>query len=172
MMERPAPEEYHEYYRPYVALVPDGPILVTLERQLTDTLALLGGLDEERATHRYEPGKWSVKEVVGHLVDIERLFAFRALWFARRDPGEQPGMEQDDWVAAAGFDRRTLAELLAELRAVRRATLTLFHGFTEEDALREGIASGRRFTVRSLAWIAAGHELHHRGVLAERYLSS
>lgn len=167
---RPEPDEYNPYYLTYIGKIPDAPIFDTLERQLGGTLELLAGLDDERACHRYAPDKWSVKEVVGHVIDTERVFAYRALSFARRAPDPLPGMEQNEWAAAAPHHRRPFESILDELRAVRRATWTLFSGLGDEAAGLSGMASGFSFTVRSLAWIIAGHELHHRQVLAERYL--
>ncbi|HEX7090976.1 MAG TPA: DinB family protein, partial [Longimicrobiales bacterium] len=116
---RPGPDEYADHYAGYVRRVPPGPVLTILERQLEETLALLRPLDEEQAAFRYAPGKWSIKEVLGHLVDTERVFGYRALWFARGYEGPLPPFEQDDFVRAGGFDRRTLADLLEELRIVR-----------------------------------------------------
>lgn len=167
---RPAPGEYAEYYGTYVDEIADGAILDTLERQIGGTLALLRAVPEERGMHRYAPGKWSVKEVVGHVVDAERIFAGRALHFARCEEQPLPGMDQDAYVAAAGFDRRPLADLVDELEAVRRASLALFAGLGPDDWMRTGVASGCTFTVRSIPWILAGHERHHVGVLRTRYL--
>ena len=168
--DRPAPDEYFPYYGAYVDLVPDGEILETLDRQIQDTVDALAGVETEREGYRYAPDKWSLKEVIGHVVDIERMFGLRALWFARRDPSPLPGMEQDDWASASTLDHRSLQSLLDELRSVRRATVTLLSGFSDEIALVRGTASEREFTVRAIAWIIAGHELHHRKILQERYL--
>ncbi len=170
MSVRAAADEHDEFYSTYTSKVPDGPILETLERQIGETLALLAGVDEAQADFRYAPGKWSVKEVVGHVSDVERVFCYRALSFARRDPAPLPGIEQDDFLRHAGFARRTLPDLAAELAAVRQATLAFFRSVDDETALARGTASGCEFTVRALAWIIAGHELHHRLVLEERYL--
>jgi hypothetical protein len=167
---RPEAVEYAEYYGRYVARVPDGSILSMLEEQIAGTLALLSPLDERRAAHRYAPGKWSIKQVVGHLADTERVLALRALAFARGETARLFGFEQDDWVAAADFDSRPLASLLEELSSVRHASLTLFRGFSGAQWDRRGIANEVEFTVRSIPWILAGHELHHVTVLRERYL--
>ena len=168
----PAPTEAPEPYRGYLAHVPAGDILAILDAQLDDTVKLLAGLDETAAEYRYEAGKWSVKEVVGHLCDVERVFTYRALRFARNDPTPLPGFEQDDYVANGGYGARTLTSLLDELRAVRRSTVALFRGLDPGVPLRRGTASGGQFTVRVLAHIIAGHELHHRAILRERYLRS
>lgn len=166
---RPAPTEHAEYYGGYVSQVPDGDVLVTLTRQAEVTRRTLIGIGEQRAGHRYAPGKWSIKEVVGHIIDGERLFAYRALAFARRDPGALPSMDQDQWMAAADFDRRPLVDLIDELWHLRHATLGLFRGFDVGTLARTGVASDNSFTVRSLVWITAGHEIHHVKILAQRY---
>ena len=168
-MPHPATAEYADYYHRYVSLVPEGDVVEHLVRQGDATHALLVGIGEERARFRYAPGKWSIKQLVGHISDGERLFGYRALAFARNDPGALPSMEQDDWMAAADFDARGFASLVEDYRRVRAATVSLFQGFTPEVGLRTGIASGNRFTVRALMWIVAGHELHHLAVLRERY---
>ncbi len=167
---RPEPGEYAAYYEKYVSLVPDGDLVDTLERQGAETLALLRGLSEEQGAHRYEPGKWSVKQLVGHVSDGERLFSYRALAFARGDGQPLPGMEQDEWMAGADFDARTLADLTEEFGAVRRATLHLLRPLSPEAWARRGTASDNEVTVRALAYIIAGHEAHHVGILKERYL--
>jgi uncharacterized damage-inducible protein DinB len=167
---RPEHDEYAPYYEKYVSLVPDGNIVATLERQATATLALLRGVTEEKASSRYEAGKWSVKEVLGHITDGERIFAYRALRFARNDQTPLPGFEQDDYVRAADFDARTFASLVAEFESVRAATLTLLRSFDDAAWQRRGVASDNQVSVRALAHIIAGHELHHVGILRERYL--
>ncbi len=168
---RPDASEYAPYYEKYVSLVPAGDVVETLERQVGETLSLLRGLDEERAGSRYEPGKWSVKELVGHLADAERVFAYRALRFARGDRTPLPGFEQDDYVRGGNFDARPLKDLIDEFDSVRRATVTLFRQFDEEGWRRTGTASDNGFSVRALAHIIAGHELHHLNVLKTKYLS-
>jgi uncharacterized damage-inducible protein DinB len=167
---RPEVNEYAPYYEKYVSLVPDGNIVETLERQAADTLALLRGVTEEKAASRYEAGKWSVKEVLGHITDGERIFAYRALRFARNDQTPLSGFEQDDYVRAADFDARTFASLVAEFESVRAATLTLLRSFDDAAWQRRGVASDNQVSVRALAHIIAGHELHHIGILRERYL--
>jgi hypothetical protein len=167
---RPSADEYAPYFEKYVSLVPAGDVVETLERQLGETLALLRGLDEEQGGSRYEPGKWSVKELVGHLVDAERVFAYRALSFARGDRTPLPGFEQDDYVAGGNFDARTLKDLIDEFDSVRRATVALLRPLDEEAWRRTGTANDNPFSVRALAYIVAGHELHHLNVLKTRYL--
>jgi uncharacterized damage-inducible protein DinB len=167
---RPEPNEYASYYELYVSKVPDANLIETLERQGAETLALLRALPEERGAHRYEPGKWSVKQVVGHMSDGERLFSYRALAIARGDRAPLPGMAQEEWMSGVDFDARTLADLLDEFEAVRAATLHLLRHLSPEAWARRGTASDNEVTVRALAYIIAGHEAHHVGVLRERYL--
>lgn len=167
---RPAPNEYAPYYGRYIALVPDGPIVETLRDQIGETSGFLGSLPEAKGDHRYEPGKWSVKEVIGHMIDSERVFSYRALRFARRDETPLPGFEQDDYVPAGAFGRRTLRDLIEEFRAVREATVLLYRHLDEEALSRSGIANENRMSVRALAWSIAGHERHHARVIRELYL--
>lgn len=166
---RPTTDEYDPYYAAYVTAVPEGDVLVSLERQGDETLTLLTGLSGERWQFRYAPGKWSVAEVLGHLCDTERVLSHRALRFARADPTPLPGFEQDDYVAAGLFDRRDPAGLLAEYRAVRSATLTLFANLPDDAPIRRGVANEVSVSVRALVYIIAGHERHHVGILKERY---
>lgn len=167
---RPEPQEYAPFYAGYVAKVIGDDPLVPLREQRDGALALLRGLGEERGDHRYAPGKWSVKELLGHVVDTERVFAYRALCIARGEAQNLPGFDQDTYVAAARFDQRRLASLVEEYESVRQATLTLFASFTETEWRREGTANGRDVSVRALAFITAGHEAHHLGILRDRYL--
>lgn len=169
-LARPERTEHAEYYGRYVDLVPDGDILETLREQLGDTLALLMGVPEEMETHRYAEGKWSLREVVGHLIDTERLFAYRALAMARSDDVDLPGMDQDVWAAASDADHRHLGEMGEEWAALRRANIHMFASMGEATGTRTGRASGFDFTVRSFPWIIAGHELWHRGLIERDYL--
>jgi uncharacterized damage-inducible protein DinB len=164
----PAVDEYEPYYGKYVALVP-GDVFATLESQAKSTARLLGATSEEKGGFRYAQGKWSVKEVVGHIADAERVFAYRALRFARADTTELPGFDENSWVPAGGFDRRMLAALAGELAAVRAATLALVGSFDEAALARRGTANGVAMSVRALATIIAGHQAHHVGLLRERY---
>src|SRR5919199_1054450 len=167
---RPGTDEYAPYYEKYVSRVPDGGIVETLRRQSADTLALLRGLSEEQAASRYEPGKWSVKELVGHLCDSERVFAYRALRFARGDETPLPGFDQDPYVRGGNFDARTIRDLAGEFESVRAATLSLLASLDEEAWARRGKANDNEVSVRAIAHIIAGHELHHVSILRERYL--
>lgn len=167
---RPGPSEYNVFYQPYVEEVPEGELLATLAAQRASTAALLAGIPEAKAGFRYAAGKWSIKEVIGHLADAERVFSYRALRIARADGTPLPGFDENAWMAPAGFDRRTLADLASEFDAVRASTLALFRGFGPEAWPRLGTASNHALSARAVAWIVAGHELHHLRVLGERYL--
>lgn len=166
---RPAQNEYDSYYHRYISLVPDEDILIALDQQLSETLILLRGLSEQHGTFRYEPGKWSVKEILGHLIDTERIMSYRALCIARADRSSFPGFEQDDYVKNANFDKRSVSSLSREFEQVRRATIALFRNLDPEAWERRGVASNVEVSVRALAYIIAGHELHHKSVLKERY---
>jgi DinB family protein len=166
---RPGATEYAPYYGRYIDKVPEGDLLRTLESQARETQSLLSGLSEAKALHRYAPGKWSIKEVVGHVTDAERVFSYRALRFARADKTALPGFDENAWVPPANFDARSLKDLAAELDAVRRATVALFRGFDAAALARSGTASDNLVSVRAIAWIIAGHERHHVGLLHERY---
>jgi hypothetical protein len=170
MLRIPKPEldEYLAYYGKYIALVGDD-AMSALRAQAASTPRLLKGVTEKQAMFRYAPGKWSVKEVLGHVMDGERVFGYRALRFARTDRTPLPGFDENTWVPAAGFDRRTMPELAAEYDAVRAATLALFGSFDEPALVRRGAANDAEVSVRALAHIIAGHELHHVGLLRERY---
>jgi uncharacterized damage-inducible protein DinB len=170
VIARPDAAEYAPYFERYVSKVPDGDVLALLGRQIDEFIALLGALRNEQAEFRYGPDKWSIKEVVGHVSDTERIFVYRALCFARGDEQPLPGFDENTYVAKAHFAERPLADLLAEFRAVRAATLAFFKGLNAEELERRGEANGRPYSVRSIAWIIAGHERHHALLLRERYL--
>jgi uncharacterized damage-inducible protein DinB len=154
---------------PYVARVEGDDALSALEAQVADFDRVLGACTEADGARRYAPGKWSVKEVLGHVVDCERIYAYRALLFARADETELPGFDEGRYVPAGRFDERTLADLLAEWRTARAATLALFRGLPSEALSRRGVANGHLVSVRALAWLAVGHAAHHLGILGERY---
>ncbi len=166
---RPRIDEYADYYAPYVAAV-EGPLFASLERDAEAWRALLAAVPPNREGYRYARGKWSVREVVGHVTDAERMFCVRMMAFARGDRSHFPSFDENVYVAASGADRRALSDLGEELAAVRVCTLLLMRGFEEGVWDGRGVASDCEFTVRSLAWIIAGHSRHHRKVLAERYL--
>lgn len=167
---RPDKSEYPTYAEGYVARVPDGDIVAILGRQLQDTLALIRIIPEARGDFRYAEGKWSVKEVIGHVIDAERVFAYRALRFARGDATELAGFEQDDYVRGGSFDKRSLSDLAGEYQHVRRATISLFANLDDQAWTRRGTANKNEVSVRGLAFIVAGHERHHVDILRTRYL--
>lgn len=170
MNTRPRDDEFAPFYRPYVERVPDGDLLETLESELHRTIELLDPLDDEAGAHRYAEGKWSLKEVLGHVVDGERAFALRALAFARSDPEPFPSFDEQLYVRTGRFDARDLDSLLEEFRLVRLSTLALLRSFPPDVWDRRGTASGCEFTTRAQAWILAGHQAHHADVMEERYL--
>lgn len=171
LIARPGTDEYAPYYGTYIGKVPDGDLRAMLASQLAETLALIRSIPESRGGHRYAPDKWSIKGVLGHLADSERIFSYRALRIGRGDTTPLPGFEQDDYVPMGNFDARTLRDLADELAAVRQATLHLFAHLNQAAFERRGTASGKPVSVRALAYIIAGHELHHVGILKTRYLS-
>ena len=167
---RPAADEYAPYFGRYIEQVGDGDVLDGLRRQVDDTAALVGKLGDRDADFRYADGKWSIKEVIGHMADTERIMVYRALCFARGETASLPGFDENEYVAHAKFAGRALADLLAEFRLVRAATVALFAGLDAEELERRGTANNRPYSVRSLVYIIAGHERHHAKILAERYL--
>ena len=168
-MKRPEPTEFAEYYGKYVSKVPGTDVLGVLESQRVQMQNLFGARSERDGSFRYAPGKWTVKEVLGHITDTERIFTYRALRIARGDQTPLPGFEQDDFVKNGAFSERSLADLAEEFAAVRSASLTLFRSFPEAAWSRRGVASQKEVTVRALAFITAGHQIHHRLVLEEHY---
>lgn len=166
----PEDTEYLSYYSRYINLVPEGDILTTLLRQNEATMALLRGLSESQGGFRYAPGKWSIKELVAHVSDAERIFADRALRFARADETPLPGFEENDYVRNGSFDRFQLVDIVTGFENVRRSTVSLFRLMTKEATTRRGKANNAEISVRALAWVIAGHEIHHLNVLRTRYL--
>jgi len=141
-----------------------------LEQQLDSTLALLRGIDQSLADFRYEPGKWSVKEVIGHMIDCERVFAYRALVFSRNDQTALPGFDQDKWAEYVNYSNLALADIISEFEIIRRATILLFRHMQPDAWTRRGNANGKDMTTRSAAFIIAGHVQHHTEILKTRYL--
>jgi hypothetical protein len=169
MIERPAPSEYASSYAGYIAALPDGDILRILEQQIAELRQLAAGTPADRETFRYDDGKWSVREVVGHMIDGERVFSYRTLRFSRGDQTPVPGFEENQYVAASTFDRRPLSSLVDELALLRQANLALLRGLAPEDWTRTGTANGHAISVRALAFIMAGHVRHHLSILRDRY---
>jgi hypothetical protein len=166
---RPAPTEHGPYYSLYIDRVPDGDVLATLAGQVATTVAALRDLPAARADFAYAPGKWTVRQVLGHIVDCERVMAYRALRFARADATPLPGFDENLFADGAPHPRVPIADLAAELELVRRANLCFLGQLDDAQWGRGGTANDQPITVRALAWVIAGHELHHRRVLAERY---
>ena len=162
--------EAAEYYFTYISKVPPGDICRTLEHQLIDTVPMLTGISEERSLHRYANDKWSIREVLGHVNDCERLFLSRAFWFARGFDTPLPSFDQNVAVASAASDARSWLSHIEEFQAIRLASLAFFNNLPAEAWLRRGIASGNPFTVRALAYITAGHVIHHAQIVKDRYL--
>ncbi|GMU66841.1 MAG: DNA damage-inducible protein DinB [Acidobacteriota bacterium] len=169
LARRPEPSEYAPFYANYVAAVPDGDIVETVEREGGRIVELLRALPEASADHAYAPGKWRVREVVAHVADGERVFAYRLLRFGRGDRTPLASFDQDLWIGNCHARTRPWPALIDDLEAARASTLGVLRSLAPEDFDRDGEASGARVTVRALAWIVAGHELHHRRVLTERY---
>jgi len=166
---RPEPGEYAPYYNRYISLIQTSDILVTLDSQRRQMLLLLSGRDESEGEYRYAADKWSAKEVLGHVCDTERIMSYRALRMSRGDRTPIEGFEQDDYVRNGPFGRVPLSEAIEDYIAVRRATLTLLRNLDEAAWSRRGVANKNEISVRALAYLIAGHELHHRKVLEEKY---
>ena len=168
-LQRPATDEYASHFQSYIERVPDGDVLEHLAQQGEASRRLFAATGEDKGRFRYADGKWSVKRVLQHVADGERLFCYRALCIARGETSSLPGFDENVYAANDGTDDRRHADIVAEFASVRAATLTLFRGFDAAAWLRRGVANGNLVSVRSLPWITAGHELHHLAVLRERY---
>jgi uncharacterized damage-inducible protein DinB len=167
---RPEPDEHAEFYAGYIARVPEGDVVAVLDAQLREVADFFRGLPPELHEHRYAPGKWSMKEVLGHMTDAERIFAYRALRIARGDQTPLPGWNENRFMEAVRFDRRSMDSLVDEWADARRATLSLVRGLEPEAAERRGIANDSPVSVRALVYIVAGHTDHHLNVVRTRYL--
>ncbi len=167
---RPATDEYAPYCQVYVQRVPDGDILTILEDQIVEVREILDAVSEGQADYRTGPGEWSVKEVIGHLSDCERIFAYRVLRFSRKDATPLSGFEQDDYVREAHFSSRLLDSLVQEFELLRRANVLAYQALTEEDSVLRGRASDISVSVRGLLYIMAGHVFHHLDSLRSEYL--
>jgi DinB superfamily len=167
---RPQASEYASYYEGYVSKVPDGDVVGTLGKQLDETIALIKSIPEARGEFSYAEGKWSIKQLIGHVIDSERVFTYRALRFGRGDVTPLSGFEQDDFIRGADFNKRTLSDLADEYEHVRKATISLFASLEEKAWDRRGVANDDEVSVRGLAFITAGHERHHVEILKAKYL--
>lgn len=171
-LEGPAADEYDPYYGRYISKVPPGDLCATLRRQVDEVASLFGALDPAQADFAYAPGKWTMKEVLGHLVDTERVFAYRALSIGRHDPSPLPGFDQDTWMGPAPFRHRSLEDVLTEWIVVRAGTVLLAEGFPEDAPLLRGTASDKPISVRALLHVPPGHTTYHLEIVRERYLGS
>jgi DinB superfamily len=169
---RPESSEYASFYECYIALVPGEDAVAALEGQRLHMMQMLSARSEREGNFKYAADKWSVKEVVGHLADSERVFAYRAMRIARGDRTPLSGFEQDDYVKSGGFGERRLTDLAEELAAVRSGSIALFRSLSEAAWSRRGVANNKEVSVRALAFITAGHELHHQQILEERYFAA
>jgi uncharacterized damage-inducible protein DinB len=167
---RPDADEYSPYYGKYIQRVADGDLVAILRDQIATSAALLRAAPADRADFAYAPGKWTLKQVIGHMSDVERVMSYRALRFSRNDATELPGFEENDWVANSNSSERTIADLVAEYEAVRAATVHFAKHLDRDALVRRGKANGQEVTVRALLFIIAGHELHHIALVRERYL--
>lgn len=170
MSKRPASSEYPEWYDGYVQSVPEGDIVELMSEQLKEVAARLNEIDEEKSFYRYSEGKWSIKELLGHLIDTERIMTYRALRFARKDKTDIPQYDHNVYVETAGFDSIPFDDMKKEFRFLRKATVMMFGNFTNEQFVEYGYSGGQKFTVRAKAYIIVGHVNHHLKMLRERYL--
>ena len=169
-LTRPLPGEYAEGFAPYLAVAPEGDPLALLQSQTGEITALFAGLAEAQGTYRYAPGKWSLKDLLQHLSDAERIFAYRCLRIGRGDATPLPGFEENDYAVAARADGHSVAQLLADFQAVRAASLTLFHSLDDQAWGQLGTSSGKSITAPCFPYICLGHAAHHLGIIRERYL--
>jgi hypothetical protein len=167
---RPDPTEYPASYDPYISRVEGQDILAILQEQIKPTLTLIRDIPETQGHYRYAAGKWTVKQVIGHLIDSERVFAYRALRFARNDKTILPGFDQEEFASHANYDAIPLVEIAAELECVRHATCFLFRHLDASAWSLSGVANNNEITVRALAYVIAGHERHHLSIIKSRYL--
>lgn len=170
MIERPLISEYNPFYETYIGLVPDGDLIAILENQLKETTKLYAEAPQEKLNYRYAPGKWSMKEVLGHIVDNERIMSYRLLCIAYGEQKNLPGYEQEDYMANHPFDHCTIDQLLEEFELVRRSSIALLKRLPAHLLANQGKANGGPMTAQALAFILAGHELHHVNILKHKYL--
>ena len=172
MTGRPEIGEYATYYEKYVRLVPDGDIAETLARQFDDSLRVYRDISSEQSGFSYAPGKWTIRQLLGHVSDAERVFQYRAVAFARGETKPLPGFDQDIWMQGVDFDARNWDSLVDELSLVRASTVALFRSLGDAALSRRGVASDNPVSVRALGYITAGHERHHLSILQTSYLAS
>lgn len=162
--------EYHSYYSNYILMLDETELMEALKTTESEMLTFIKDIPEDRLLHRYKEGKWSIAEVLQHIIDTERIFTYRALRFARNDRTDIPGYEQDNYVPFSGADERSKEELMVDFKAARLNTVSLFHTFSNEMLLRSGTADGNLMSVRAIGFIISGHLRHHLKVMRERYL--
>lgn len=173
IISKPDDGEFPSYAIMYINLLPDdGLLLKHLQDDFRATKDLILSLPEDKLFYRYDEGKWTIKEILVHIIDDERIYAYRAMCFARNEKTELPGFEQDDYVLHSGANERDILNIFEEYEAVRNSTIALFNGLPEDSFLRSGIANKNRATVRALAYHIAGHELHHVNIIKEKYLAT
>lgn len=162
--------EYHPYYELYLSKCEDTDIINGLRVGGHQFISFLGTIPNDKLLHRYAPYKWTIKEVLVHVIDTERIFAYRALRFARRDFTPLPGFDQDDYVLTSKANQHDFNDLISEFKDVRSASISLFKGFNDEDLMQKGMASNNPMSVRALGYILTGHQNHHQQIIIERYL--
>lgn len=164
------PEEFNSYYAPYINLVESKDIIVSLEKSFEETLSFYSSIPDDKWLYSYAEGKWTINEVVQHLLDTERVFAYRALCFSRKDIIELPGFDQDEYLINSNANSRSKESIIEEYESVRNATITLFKSFSEEMLIQIGVASNSPLSVRASGYIIIGHEKHHCNVIKDNYL--
>ena len=169
-MERPNNNEYAAYFETYVSLVPESDIVSAMRNQADELREIFSQISDDKGLYRYAEGKWTIKELLGHLIDGERVFAYRALRFARADKTPLPGFDQDPYVENANFNNVKLSDLLEEMLSLRNANTLFFNNLSDEAWTRTGISSDHEISVRAIAFIIVGHIRHHVKVLKEKYL--
>ena len=163
-------DEYPAYFSTYIAAVDDVDLIEELEISVHRLIRFIQNIPMDKHDYSYAQGKWKIKDIIQHLIDAERIFAYRALRFARKDSTELPGFEENDYADIAGGNNRSLVDLLSELVVVRQATLSLFKTFSDEILIRSGIASNKSVSVRAIGFVIIGHQNHHQRIFQERYL--
>ena len=170
-MQRPKPGDYAQHYEHYISGIKDDDIHKVLESQLSEAVRFFKSIPEEKGNYRYAENKWNIKEVIGHVADTERVYAYRAMCFGRGENKALPGFEQDDYVKEGNFTGRTMSELINEFRLLREADLLLFKSFDENMLSRWGYVEGNKITVRAILFIVAGHTQHHLKIIKEKYIT-
>lgn len=169
-MKRPTIHEYAAFYNTYVEMVPKGDIIKIMKKQCDQIKKLLSDVSPKKSLFRYAPGKWCIREVLGHMIDTERVFAYRALRFARNDKNDLPGFDENEYIRQSNYSEVKLKELIEEFCSMRHSNIIMFKNFPDDFEMRKGTANGNSFTVRAMAYIMTGHVNHHLNVLKEKYI--